>query len=350
MRHSIDTASVKRDRPVAEVVARFGIDLHRSGRTLVGRCPFHLDRGRPNFHVYEGTQSWYCFRCAEGGDVIRFVERIANVDFRQAVELLDGPLTVQCTRQPRYFRPAKPCLRPELVHGPVERACLAAAVEVYHNRLLADSCALAYVESRRIDRPTVDACRLGFAAGDELVAHLRWLRLPMQAAVRVGLLGRHGRECLAGRVIVPEIRAGQPIWLIGRTIDPASAGPKYLGLPGRKPLFGWDVAASQQEVWLVEGIFDYLTLRSWGIPALALVGTQVRSETLATLDRFHRVYLALDNDLAGREATARLSAHLGARAVPVSLPDGVKDVADLAHWPNGRDLLLRARDIVAPAA
>ena len=348
MLQRIDITALKRAHPIAEVVARYGVELRPSGRTLVGRCPFHLDRGRPNFHVYPASGSWYCFRCAMGGDAITLVERIAGVGFGQAVQLLDGPpLPRAMTRReklpPIRSRPLVTAL------GRAERACLAAAVEVYHNCLLVEPRGLAYVEARGIDRATVETSRIGYAAGDELVAYLRWRRLPVQAAMRVGLLGRNGREFLAGRVVVPEIRAGQPIWLVGRTIDPDHQGPKYLGLPGPKPLLGWEFAGAHSDVWIVEGVFDYLSLRSWGLPALALVGTHVRAETLAALGRFARVYLALDNDPAGREATSRLIDHLGERAVSVSLPD-VKDVNELALRPNGRETLLRAFDAMPIAA
>ena len=39
--------AIKRAHPVADVVAGYGIQLRRSGRSLVGRCPFHHDQGRP---------------------------------------------------------------------------------------------------------------------------------------------------------------------------------------------------------------------------------------------------------------------------------------------------------------
>src|SRR3954452_24085383 len=84
----IDTDALKRSRPITDVVSSYGIDLRPSGRTLVGRCPFHADGGRPNLHVYPATQSWYCYRCALGGDVIRFVERIEGLSFRGAVARL----------------------------------------------------------------------------------------------------------------------------------------------------------------------------------------------------------------------------------------------------------------------
>lgn len=48
----VDTESLRLQHPIAGVVASYGIQLRRSGASLVGRCPFHLDRGRPNMTVY----------------------------------------------------------------------------------------------------------------------------------------------------------------------------------------------------------------------------------------------------------------------------------------------------------
>ncbi|HZR98289.1 MAG TPA: toprim domain-containing protein, partial [Chloroflexota bacterium] len=277
----------------------------------------------------------YCYRCASGGDVISFVMRLEGLGFRDAVARLDGGSD---STWPTPLRPIRARARRarSTVRGAAERACLAAAVELYHNRLLADPAALAYVRARGLERSTLERCRVGYVGGDELAAYLRWRRLPAQAAVRVGLLGREGREFLAGRVVVPEIRRGEPLWLVGRTVG-ADRGPKYLGLPGAKPLLGWETALGNPSVILVEGVFDWLTLVQWGFPALALVGTRVRPEALRALGaRFERVYLALDADDAGREAAAALAGALGPRAVTVRLPAGVKDVAELAPRSDGR--------------
>ena len=147
---------------------------------------------------------------------------------------------------------------------------------------------------------------------------------------------------MAGRIVVPEIRSGQPMWLVGRTIS-RDVAPKYLGLPGRKPLLGWELASTENEVCLVEGVFDYLVLRSWGYPALAMVGTHVRPVALEALERFAHVYLVLDTDEAGRKASGELAQVLGSRATEVILP-GVKDLADLALRPDGRSIFARALD------
>ena len=337
MRTLIDTDEVKRVHPIAEVVARYGIDLRPVGRALVGRCPFHPDSGRPNLHVYAASASWYCYRCGVGGDVIGFVMRLERLGFRDAVARLTDGSMGESTSSSRPLRRPPPRRRSSASQDYSERACLAAATELYHNRLLTDPSALRYVEERGLDRAALERCRVGYASGNELIAYLRWRRIPIQAAIRTGLIGRDGREFLAERVVVPEIRQGQPIWLVGRALDSALDAPKYLGLPGQKPLLGWEMVAGRSHAILVEGVFDWLTLVQWGFPALALVGTRVRPEVLRALDsRFGRLYLALDADPAGREATDEIVRTLGTRAVPLALPSGVKDISDLAPTPDGR--------------
>ncbi|MFN8472148.1 MAG: DNA primase [Anaerolineae bacterium] len=333
-----DILRLKQDHPIAELVARYGIELRPSGRTLVARCPFHADGGRPNLHVYPSTGSWFCYRCGVGGDVIGFVRRMERCDFRQAVERIESTTAAPLSHRPP-FRP--PFSVPSSWRS-VERACLAAAVAFYHHRLLEAPAALAYWEGRGLEPRLLSECRVGYAPGRELVDYLRQRRLPIQAAIRMGLLRPNGHEFFAGRLVIPEVRHGQPTWLIGRAITSNDGRPKYLSLPGPKPLFGWETAARQRHIILTEGVFDVLTLGQWGVPTLALLGTHARSDAVRSLLRFGRIYLALDNDEAGRVATAELQSTLGTRAIPVDLPENVKDVADLALLPDGQALFMAA--------
>ena len=48
----IDTDRLRLNHPIADLITRYGIELRRSGSTLVGRCPFHQDGGRPNLTVF----------------------------------------------------------------------------------------------------------------------------------------------------------------------------------------------------------------------------------------------------------------------------------------------------------
>ena len=331
----IDPAGVNARHPIADVVARYGVALRPAGRSHVGRCPFHRDRGRPNFYVYPATGRFVCYRCGAHGDAIDFVAAREGCRFRDAVALLDGEATPMRVAAPPPSPPP----------DPHRRDVLNLATTIYAARFRREPVARHYVASRGLSPAVAADLRVGYACG-ELLPALRASGLPLAAAERAGLLYRRRDgslvELLAGRVTVPEIRRGQTVWMTGRACPDRHGrpprGPRYLALP-LKRLLGVERAARADEVIVVEGPFDWLALTAWGYPALALGGTHppgaARSALLAFLARRERVFLALDQDGAGREATAALLAALGPRAVDVPLP-GVKDVAELATSPDGR--------------
>lgn len=326
--HSTDVQTLKRLRPIAEVVESYGIPLRRVGRSLLGRCPFHNDGGRPNLNVYPSTESFYCFRCGMGGDVITFIRQIEGLSFPEALARLEGRPAILARRRAAPPRSHRHRL------GTDERACLLAAADFYYNRLLREDQALDYLLRRGITRETIDRHCLGFARGNGLAEYLRWRRLPVGAARHAGLIRSSGAEVFAGRIVYPELREGQVVWMTGRSLNDGCL-PRYLSLPGRKPLLGWEAARQKSWVVLTEGVFDFLVLSQWGYPAVALGGTAIGPKLLRAMSRFERVYLALDNDDPGREAAAKAEECLGANASCVRL-NGVKDVAELAVLTDGR--------------
>ena len=71
---------------IVDVVSSY-VSLRRSGRNMVGLCPFHHEK-TPSFNVYAENGSFYCFGCGVGGDVITFIRRIENLDYMEAVRFL----------------------------------------------------------------------------------------------------------------------------------------------------------------------------------------------------------------------------------------------------------------------
>src|SRR5581483_5462557 len=84
---SIPIAQLKRDHPIEQVIAGYGVRLRSSGRRAVGHCPFHDDE-HPSLVVYPDTASFYCFGCRTGGDVITFIRRYEGLSFLDAVARL----------------------------------------------------------------------------------------------------------------------------------------------------------------------------------------------------------------------------------------------------------------------
>ena len=102
------------------------------------------------------------------------------------------------------------------------------------------------------------------------------------------------------------------------------------------------LGAAPSFVVLTEGLFDWVSLAGWGLPACSALGTQGAERIAASLRGCGRVFLAFDADDAGREATEQLQGLLGPRAAPVTLPGGISDAAELAALPGGRAAFMRA--------
>ncbi|MCY4624243.1 MAG: hypothetical protein OXC99_04465, partial [Chloroflexi bacterium] len=79
-------------------------------------------------------------------------------------------------------------------------------------------------------------------------------------------------------------------------------------------------------------------------------GAQGMERIASALRGCPRVFLAFDNDDAGREATDGLLTLLGRRAAVVALPQGVGDVGELAGLPHGRSVFLRLLSQAARSA
>ena len=82
-----DIAAVRERSPIDEVVGEYLQLRNAGGGSLKGLCPFH-DEKTPSFNVTPARGLFYCFSCAEGGDAIRFVQKIDGLSFVEAVERL----------------------------------------------------------------------------------------------------------------------------------------------------------------------------------------------------------------------------------------------------------------------
>lgn len=331
----VDVSALRQANAIDDVIARAGVALRPMGRRLVGRCPLHPDR-HPSLVIYPDSQSYFCFGCSAGGDVIDFVGRLHGVGFKEAAALLGAPAGGRgglSGHHPPVPRVGGRCTDDRTG---AEAEVIYAAATFYHHALWRSRTALAYLAARGVDRTTARICGLGFGA-QGLVDELRHRGLSLEVAQHVGLL-TGARESMRCRIVIPELKERRATWLTGRALG--SGGPRYLSLRLPAPLLGLERVRGD-EVLVTEGPFDWLTAVQWGLPAVGLLGTHVSHPTAQALRGFRRVYLALDADAAGRRATAELASLLGRRAVVVELPRGANDLNELARLPAGDTALRR---------
>ena len=271
--------------------------------------------------------------------MLDFVQRVEGLSLPEAIQRLGGGTGLAPSPAVRSRTQAAPRRTAAPVVPQRDPTLLTAATRFYLRSMLRSAEAREYLGSRGISFDTACRLGLGYAPGDGLRRYLEAAGFGGERIRASGLFTERG-ERFAGMVVVPDLASGRVRWLVGRAIDPERT-PRFQALPGPKPVLGLGrLGAAPRYVVLTEGVFDWLALEQWGLPAVAALGTQGMERVAGSLLAFPRVFLAFDADDAGREAAERLESLLGGRAVTVPLPGVASDVAELATHPHGRAIFL----------
>ena len=346
---NVDIPALKARHSLAEVVESAGVKLTGRGRVRQGVCPFH-EEAEGSFTAYGDSERWYCFGCGLGGDVLDFIRRIEGLTLPEAIRRLEG-------HRPFSGAVPVPARRPRAAPlPPRDPTLLTAAARFYARQLRRSLEAREYLASRGVGPVAAARLGLGYSPGNGLRQALDSCGFTADRIGDSGLFMERGTERFAGMVVVPDPvsstgQAGGLVrWLKGRALN-EDVKPRFQALPGPKPVLGLGrIGPARPWAVVTEGVFDWIVLAQWGIPSCAALGTQGVERIASALRGCPRVFLAFDNDDAGREATERLLTLLGRRAAAVTLPQGVEDVAELATHPHGRAAFIRLLSQAARSA
>lgn len=84
-----DTQKIISSNPLEVWLDKYGIKTNKKG---FANCPFHNEK-TPSFRVYKENDSFYCFGCGVGGDVITLIMKMENLSFEDACAFLDRDIT-----------------------------------------------------------------------------------------------------------------------------------------------------------------------------------------------------------------------------------------------------------------
>jgi DNA primase len=321
-----DIAVVRERSPLDEVVGEYLQLRNAGGGSLKGLCPFH-DEKTPSFNVTPARGLWYCFSCADGGDVIKFVEKIDNLTFPEAVERLAARAGIEL----RYEQGGRVPGQEQSQRRRLLEAHKAAA-EFYAERLhgAAARPAREFLSERGFELADAERFGIGYSPPEweALTRHLRG-RGFTDAELMTGGLASQGRrgpvDRFRGRLMWP-IRdlTGDVIAFGARKLAADDDGAKYLNTP-ETPLFkkssvlyGADLAkrdiAQRRQAVIVEGYTDVMACHLSGITtAVATSGTsfgdghiKILRRLLLDSDKFRgEVIFTFDGDAAGQRAVER---------------------------------------------
>ncbi len=333
---------LKSEVAVERLVEASGIVLAKSGKDLLGRCPFHED-DTPSLVVTPGKNLWHCFSCQVGGGPIDWMMKTRSISFRHAVELLkEGVVATPMAAKRGTVR----ALPTPVALDVDDQALLVQVIDYYHQSLKESPEALGYLKARGLDHPElIESFRLGYAnrtlglrlpeknrvAGGELRTRLR----------KVGILRESGHEHFNGSLVVPVMgESGEVLEVYGRKIrDDLRAGtPAHLYLPGpHRGVWNMEALHAAKEVILCEALIDAMTFWCAGFRNVtSAYGVEGFTDEMLEAFKAHgteRVLVAYDRDDAGDKAAAKVAQRLTAIGVEcwrVEFPRGM-DANDYAR-------------------
>ena len=291
------------------------VKLKQGTRSYRGLCPFHGDTDE-SFHIYLDDKHYHCFGCQVHGNLIDFVAKVRNLEYREAANQLARTVGLEV--------PTRRQSSSELQFKEVF-SVIGKANSLYRQALLENVEAKQYLAARGIGENVIKKFSIGYAPADWefLAKSLRRTRPDLLA--KTGLLRSssegHKYDWFRDRIMFP-IRdfQGRVRGFGGRVFKKNSMSginPKYINSPD-SPLFKKkdllyglfelsQVGYRHDRLLLVEGYMDVVGLAQHGIDyALAVLGTAPNHNHFVQMfSHTQEVIVCFDGDEAGRRAARR---------------------------------------------
>src|SRR5580658_8708504 len=333
---------IKREISVQRLAEARGIQLRRSGKELIGLCPFHKDT-TPSLNIDPVKNVWQCKgACGKSGSVIDWVMLAEGISVRHALELLCRDYLPSATNAteppPRKSTTVK--LPPLIEHTANDKRLLEAVVKHYHETLKNAPEAQQYLVKRGLESSEmVEQFRLGFAnrtLGYHLPASNRSAGAEQRERLKqVGILRQEsGHEHFNGSVVIPIFNLKSEVaQMYGRKITPGlrPGTPLHLYLPGpHRGVWNEAALAASKEIILCESLIDALTFWCAGFRHVtASYGVNGFTDDHRAAFKKHgtqRIYIAYDRDTAGERAAEEHAEELmalGIECFRVQFPKGM---------------------------
>jgi len=320
-----DIEEIRQRADIVEIVGQY-VELRPVGNDrFKACCPFH-DEKTPSFNVSRDKGFYKCFGCGEGGDVFKFLQKIENITFREALERLAQRYGVELQNNPEAAA--------QNTERQLHHQILGAANSFFQAQFNGDHGwpAQDYASSRGLAKSTLAKFGIGYApdSWDDLRNHLqRKHQFELADIAKAGLLIERERtenvsyyDRFRHRLMFPIWDAsGRVIAFGGRILSDAHTDQgqaKYINSP-EGPLFhkstvlyAFHLARGEVSksgtLIITEGYMDAIALHEAGFGnTVATLGTALTAQHITLLRRLSPqiVYLCFDGDSAGMKAALR---------------------------------------------
>lgn len=313
-----DLDEIKQKVDIVTLVSEY-VTLKKTGANFKGLCPFHNEK-TPSFVVSPERQIWHCFGgCNDGGDIFKFLMRVENIEFGEALKILADRAGVKLSGKLEKNRTT------ELRERIFQMNKIAAD---FYNFILTShptgERARKYLSERKITENSIKLFSIGYSPNswETLRNYLVKKKFTLPEIEAAGLVSKsaigNDFDRFRGRLMFPlRNHRGEVVGFAGRLLEKDAKEAKYVNtsetvvyIKGDQ-LFGIDTAKEEIKkegfVVVVEGEIDAISSYQAGIRnVVAIKGSALTAGQVALLKRYtENIYLSLDTDFAGDAAAHR---------------------------------------------
>lgn len=353
-----DKLKLQENIRIEDVVGK-SVSLRKAGINRIGLCPFHADR-TPSMYVSPNKNTYKCYACGVGGDVIDFVMRENSLSFPEACHQLAKEYNIEITKVE---------LTPEEEEKEKLRESMGIVLSVaqsqFETNLKEYPESVQYLkETRGLTDDMIKLYGAGYARNDNQIVRdfvaqgYQFEVLEAASLVQVYTDEEKGTgyksDFFKNRITFPFYsNSGKLLGFTGRHLAPTDKIPKFknsrdtaLFTKGNN-LFGLHQAKKEisrtGKAYFVEGQFDVISFAQYGLQnTVCGSGTALTDDQAILLHRFaESVTLVYDKDTAGAAAALRsikIFLSYGFEVKGCILPDGEDPDSFARKTPKGKKL------------
>ena len=356
---------IKQRADIVDVISYYLPSVQKKGKGYVAVCPFHDDHD-PSMQISKDKQTFHCFVCQTGGDVIEFVKKYDKCSFEEAIRKICEIIGYDDPRLHKQVYQKK--IDENLV--PVYN-CINELQKYYVYALATEEGQVAryYLEKRHLSAEQTKKFGLGYAFqdGKMTIEYLKAKNFSLKNIENTGIALAQTSGMAdnnQGRLIFPiKDSNGQVCGFSARKINDDPDAPKYVNSPETviftkgNILYNYHQAKQTAKhdgyIYVVEGFMDVFALDTIGITScVALMSTKLTKQHIDLLKRLGvEIRLCLDGDKPGQSAMMKIMSQLDEAHLPyrlVSKPGEVRDPDEVLKQDGEDALALFVSSLVDP--
>lgn len=328
---------IRQSVDIVDVIGAY-LPLEKKGRNYMAICPFH-DDSHPSMSISPERQIYMCFVCHHGGNVFGFLKDYLKISYIEAVKMVAkmGNVDISEYNLETKVKPVDQKLEPLYrMHDEANKI---------YNHYLNTKLALGakeYLDNRSINDEIIEEFQIGYAPSNHVLLNaFEKMSFNKVTMFESGLIieAGNGYDRFTDRIMFPLHDAnGRVVGFSGRIYKQSQNESKYMNSPESsifikgETLYNYhrvgEEARQAGYVIITEGFMDVIALYKAGIKnAVAIMGTALTRGHLNLLKRLSKtIYLCLDGDQAGRNATVKsidILLNAGFSVKVVDLPDNL---------------------------